>query len=585
MIIHHINELDLIRRQWTLIRLRWKHCCWETPKRSKGSKEATVKELSFIDRAYLIKEGETSGNNNATPVNSPGRRKTKGSMSAPRSKYLNDQVKEMTARSDPNVVDESVVDPRLHDGVDVHVEGIDSEYEVESESEVDEEVNFRPDVDNVLTDSQGDDDQQDGGTDMVLGDTSSDFGNAMNDVRLKKMFDIMMDEKLKQAKNDWLAEQQGEGRNKGGSNVRRKEVNSHKVVKSPSDTTIYRPAIRRQDQEHILSVPRNEPINMGDQIANFVAGIRLQETTPQRERDPEMVQPGTSANADAGEAYTAAKRRSENTILEAEKYKEMIAEPPGECRDPLIMNVNAATNTPMLVQNIGTGLSDDDFFHLTCHIEPSLVAKIEKGEFVQLDKLLTKEKKHASEDNRMEWIHSEGSTFLAPVADRANRITNFRRWEQAFRVYATIYCGANPSRSREIWQYVSVISTASSSYQWDNVYEYDTTFRHLMAFNPSRSWAVTYNQMWNLCMKDPLQPRGSFPPRQGGSNNGGFFQKGQTNEKKRKPKYCWNFNRGEVCKFGKKCRFIERCSFCDASSHGINACTKFIAKGDKAEKQ
>ena len=25
-----------------------------------------------------------------------------------------------------------------------------------------------------------------------------------------------------------------------------------------------------------------------------------------------------------------------------------------------------------------------------------------------------------------------------------------------------------------------------------------------MAFNPHRSWAVTYNQMWNLSMKDPL---------------------------------------------------------------------------------
>ena len=25
-----------------------------------------------------------------------------------------------------------------------------------------------------------------------------------------------------------------------------------------------------------------------------------------------------------------------------------------------------------------------------------------------------------------------------------------------------------------------------------------------MAFNPQRIWAITYNQMWNLSMKDPL---------------------------------------------------------------------------------
>ena len=28
-----------------------------------------------------------------------------------------------------------------------------------------------------------------------------------------------------------------------------------------------------------------------------------------------------------------------------------------------------------------------------------------------------------------------------------------------------------------------------------------------MAFNPNHSWAVTYNQMWNLSMRDPI-PKG-----------------------------------------------------------------------------
>ena len=162
------------------------------------------------------------------------------------------------------------------------------------------------------------------------------------------------------------------------------------------------------------------------------------------------------------------------------------------------------------IRDISSGISNDDCFHLTCHVDGSMIAKIEKGEFMDLDKLSPKDKKRKGEENRMEWIHSDGNTFLAPVADHTSKITNFRKWEQAFRIYATIYCAANPTRSKEIWQYISVINTASSAYVWDNVYEYDVTFKHLMAFNPKRSWAITYNQMWNLCMREPLPSRFNF---------------------------------------------------------------------------
>ena len=53
-------------------------------------------------------------------------------------------------------------------------------------------------------------------------------------------------------------------------------------------------------------------------------------------------------------------------------------------------------------------------------------------------------------------------------------------------------------------------SLSGINFIWDNVYEYDVTFRHLMAFNPCRSWTVTYNQMWNICMREPLQSRSNF---------------------------------------------------------------------------
>ena len=207
-------------------------------------------------------------------------------------------------------------------------------------------------------------------------------------------------------------------------------------------------------------------------------------------------------------------KKAESTVVEAEKFRAAIATPKGNVDFAMFNHNNCNQTSPVMqtpnvptIPNIGNGVSDDDFFHLVCHLEPSMIHKIENGEFVELERLLPKSGlnfcNRASDENRLEWIQRDGNTFLVPANSKENKITGIRRWEQAFRVYATIYCAANPQRSKEIWQYISVINTAASSYIWDNVYNYDITFRRLMAFNPNRSWAVTYNQMWNLSMKDP----------------------------------------------------------------------------------
>ena len=203
---------------------------------------------------------------------------------------------------------------------------------------------------------------------------------------------------------------------------------------------------------------------------------------------------------------------------------------------------------------------------------------------MDLDKLLPKERssKETEDGDLLECVRKDGGTYLAPV-NRQSKITGIRKWEQAFRAYATIYCAANPHRSKEIWQYIAVINTAAAAYYWENVYNYDITFRHLMAFNPNRSWAVTYNQMWNLSMKDPL-PRANVQRGNSFSNasmhvNANFGNRNMnnlanSNSRRGKPDYCWNFNKGLKCKYGKSCHFIEQCSYCDSPAHGINACGK-----------
>ena len=236
--------------------------------------------------------------------------------------------------------------------------------------------------------------------------------------------------------------------------------------------------------------------------------------------------------------------------------------------------------------------NDDDFFHLTCHIDSSLREKIERGEFVDLERLLPSNRynQRLTGDSRMELVNRDGVTYFVPATDRENKITGIRKWEQAFRVYAAIYCKENPSRSAEIWQYIYTINTAASAFQWDNVAWYDFTFRQLMAAKPHHSWAKTYAQFWNLAMRNPLgasnsqtfssnlQARSSqgHPPGQISSRNG-HKKCGDWRDN-----CCWHFNRtGKCTRSG--CRFENRCSYCGSYSHYLNICQKAAKRNSPAK--
>ena len=469
--------------------------------------------------------------------------------------------------------------------------------------------------------------------------------------QLKRLFNKFLDERLK------LAE--AEGSSSGAAAIIRnlktpdksskntdlaRNFNRTINQKSPSDTTIYVPALSRPHDPVVDevgpspvllnrirhptgNVTMNREASVFDKISNFVETMREEATAKNDGQTGTLEEPipGTS-NGHAMAGFDEASKKAEQAILEAEKFKATISRPPGLLNNtniellnpgcgipcgsgdqPMISNLQNMVNRlsmgneqqpnvtmtqgllndePVQQSNnrglcnyltpvLGAGLSDDDFFHLTCHIDPQLRAKIEKGDFVDLDRLLPKDRfgqfeSTAEAGNPLQWVQNESGTFLVP-SKRTSKINSFRRWEQAFRVYATIYCGENPNRSREIWQYISVINTAASTFVWDNVYNYDIIFRQLMQFNPARSWAVTYNQMWNLTMKEHIN---KFQGRNGNSslmyNNGtGMSSAGNGGSKKSKGDYCWSFNRGQVCRFGRNCRFIERCSYCDSPSHGV----------------
>ena len=194
------------------------------------------------------------------------------------------------------------------------------------------------------------------------------------------------------------------------------------------------------------------------------------------------------------------------------------------------------------------------------------------------------------EDNRLEFVTHEGHTYLAPVGDKdGNKINGIRRWDQAFRVYAAIFCKGNPTHAAEIWQYTHTINMAASSYTWDNVAYYDYTFRQMMSVNPNRSWGKTFGQLWSLSMTNPIQCNGNYQGQQG--FNSGYSRSGQKSNKtqgnsKRSggARPCWKFNKNQPC--NGSCRFDHKCSYCGAKGHSVLDCNKLHSKSnDKNDKK
>ena len=295
-----------------------------------------------------------------------------------------------------------------------------------------------------------------------------------------------------QFKNIQMLSNQAQNTQNQAGREQSKAIANHKMIKSPSDTTIYVPALTRKlvtsrekdcalvcpQQDGTISQLVKENLMQDSQhpnlISNFVETIRA-------ENHPEDGGPiGRPSNET--DNLESAQKRAERTLLEAEKFKAVIEPPgrsfigfggsdhagcdqvealnismsrkdiPGDQRAVFARVVNDESNLQkdLGMLDIGSGVSDDEFFHLMCHIEPNLIHKIEKGEFVELEKLLPKDKIGGSKDEgRLEWVQRDGGTYLVPV-QKDNKISGFRHWEQAFRAYAMIYCGANPHRSKEI---------------------------------------------------------------------------------------------------------------------------------------
>ena len=206
------------------------------------------------------------------------------------------------------------------------------------------------------------------------------------------------------------------------------ERNILNVIKSPSDTTIYAPGLRltpKKDENPILPT-----VNIIDQISDFVDKIRIETVSGGSKNSPTMAAAGPSAKQhrmmeevhEAGGGGNGSLNRAQDVAMErvvqAKKYRVVVQKPAG-----------TFPNAPQL---LFSG-EDDEFFHLTCHIEWSMKVKIERGKFIELEKLLPKGRNMSQrffEENKMQLVNRDGFSYWVPM--ERDKIGSFRRWEQAF---------------------------------------------------------------------------------------------------------------------------------------------------------
>ena len=111
--------------------------------------------------------------------------------------------------------------------------------------------------------------------------------------------------------------------------------------------------------------------------------------------------------------------------MEAERFKADVTQPRGNALWTYNKNLGLpgqfkGLNVSEKVPNDGYVIDDDEFFHVSCHVDKVLTERIERSEYVDLERLLLKEKhKRGKEHDRLEFVNHEGHTYLAPVQSDA----------------------------------------------------------------------------------------------------------------------------------------------------------------------
>ena len=214
---------------------------------------------------------------------------------------------------------------------------------------------------------------------------------------------------------------------------------------------------------------------------------------------------------------------------------------------------------------------DENYLIIDNYVDEGTRLKIENGEYIDFARLLPRDRLSIEEDNRMEIVNKNGKTYFVPATDldHTGGITNFSRWEQAFRVFSNIYTRRYPQHASELIQYNHIIHTAALSYNWENVYLYDRDFTLHLAQFLHRSWSVILQQAWTMHLKD-RNHRYSEGASGGGDKSNAS---NQTRGRHQRKDVCWRYNSGH-CSYSSSCKFIHQCAICNRYGHGAHNCCK-----------
>ena len=261
--------------------------------------------------------------------------------------------------------------------------------------------------------------------------------------------------------------------------------------------------------------------------------------------------------------------RSQQVIREAEASKARLFATKGRQNQnfltvPGMVNwvENNAEREDMAVRSADI---DKRYLVIGAHVDPMIQQKIINNEFVDFSKLLPNNRFNGNEEeNRLELVTRNGSTYFVPASDRdSTSITSFAKWEQAFRVFSNIYSRAYPGKAMELIQYNHVIHVVASTYIWENVYRYDKEFRRHISNFPHHSWSVILQQAWAMYLKDRI------PQRFDRHDNYAQRNPSKVNKIRRR------FNKGK-CPNGNSCKYKHRCDVkeCGKFGHGGQICHK-----------
>ena len=108
-------------------------------------------------------------------------------------------------------------------------------------------------------------------------------------------------------------------------------------------------------------------------------------------------------------------------IVQAEQFKAAVEKPKGNVPQIISQLPAGLTEVPQLQtfnQYFKQLLDNDDneFFHLTFHIEPSLKSKIESGQYVELERLLPRSRSQIiADEQKFQMINKNGYSYWIPA--------------------------------------------------------------------------------------------------------------------------------------------------------------------------